>query len=46
MAASLRSTLMERYKAREHSRPLGKVVYDVDRDSPFYKNAKDFLDPK
>lgn len=37
---------MDHYKARESTRQQGKVVYDVDKDSPFYKNAKDFIDPK
>ena len=37
---------MDHYKARESTRLPGKVVFDVEKDSPFYKSAKDFLDPK
>lgn len=44
----LRSAIIEDYRMRENSRivNLAKVVYDVEKESPHYKNMAEFLDPQ
>lgn len=43
----LKATIVEDYKLRESSRIINfaKTVYDVEKDSPHYRDQKDFLNP-
>ena len=39
--------ILEEYRMRETGRivNLAKVVYDVERDSPHYKNSNEYIEP-
>ena len=43
----LKTSIIEEYRMRENGRivNLAKTVYDVERDSPHYKNSNEYLDP-
>ena len=43
----LKMAIIEDYKMRDNNRimNLAKVVYDIDKDSPHYKNSHDYIDP-
>jgi hypothetical protein len=47
LSPMLKSAIIEDYRLRESSRVinLAKTVYDVDKESPHYRNQKDYLDP-
>lgn len=44
----LRASIIEDYRLRENSRivNMAKVVYDVEKDSPHYKNMVEYLEPQ
>lgn len=43
----LKMNILEEYRMRETGRivNLAKVVYDVERDSPHYKNSNEYIEP-
>jgi hypothetical protein len=43
----LKAAIIEDYRMRESSRviSLAKTVYEVEKESPYYKNQLDFIDP-
>lgn len=43
----LKMAIIEDYKMRENNRimNMAKVVYDIDKDSPHYKNSNEYLEP-
>ena len=44
---SLKQAIIEDYKMRENNRviSLAKTVFDVEKDSPYYKNSLEYIDP-
>jgi hypothetical protein len=44
---NFKMNILEEYRMRETGRiiNLAKTVYDVERDSPHYKNSNEYLDP-
>ena len=40
--------IVDDYRMRENNRVvnLAKTVYDIEKDSPHYKNLKDYIDPE
>lgn len=44
----LKAAIIEDYRMRESSRviSLAKTVYEVEKESPYYKNQLDFIDPE
>ena len=47
ISSMLKMAIIEDYKMRENNRimNMAKVVYDIDKDSPHYKNSNEYLEP-
>ena len=47
ISSMLKMAIIDDYKMRENNRimNLAKVVYDVDKDSPHYKNNNEYIEP-
>jgi hypothetical protein len=47
VSAMLKMNILEDYRLRENGRivNLAKTVYDVEKDSPHYKNPNEYLEP-
>ena len=48
ISTSLKMAIIDDYRMRESSRVvnLAKTVYDIEKDSPHYKNNREYIDPE